>query len=99
MLAEIGSNSRIILETYNSAPFIKTDNSTTTTWSTMGGKLTVTKTGLVRFSLSEFNLKKKVCYSWAFHVDDRSESSRTYDMIIGNVLRFPWRIKHNLELQ
>jgi hypothetical protein len=23
-----------------------------------------------------------MCFSWAFHVDDRSESSSTYDMII-----------------
>jgi hypothetical protein len=38
----------------------------------------------VTFSLPEFNLKKKI--SWAFHVDDRSESSRTYDMIMGRDL-------------
>jgi hypothetical protein len=37
--------------------------------------------------------------SWAFHVDDRSESSSTNDMIIGNQLRYPWRIRHNHELQ
>jgi hypothetical protein len=37
---------------------------------------------LVTFSLPEFNLKKKMCSSWAFHVDDRSESSSTYDMIM-----------------
>jgi hypothetical protein len=37
---------------------------------------------LVTFSLPEFNLKKQMCYSWAFHVDDNSESSSTYDMII-----------------
>jgi hypothetical protein len=36
---------------------------------------------LLTFSLPEFNLKKQMCYSWAFHVDDRSESSSTYDMI------------------
>jgi xylose isomerase len=24
-----------------------------------------------------------MCYPWAFHVDDRSESSSTYDMIMG----------------
>jgi hypothetical protein len=35
------------------------------------------------FSLPEFNLKKQMCYSLAFHVDDRSESSSTYDMIMG----------------
>jgi hypothetical protein len=38
---------------------------------------------LVTFSLPDFNLKKQICSSWAFHVDDRSESSSTYDMIIG----------------
>jgi hypothetical protein len=38
-------------------------------------------------------------YSWAFHVDDRSESSSTYDMTIGNQPRSPWRIRHNHELQ
>jgi hypothetical protein len=42
----------------------------------MGGKFTTTKTGmiLVTFSLPEFNLKKQICSSWAFHVDDGSES-------------------------
>jgi hypothetical protein len=32
------------------------------------------------FSIPEINLKKQI--SWANHVDDRSESSSTYDMII-----------------
>jgi hypothetical protein len=41
---------------------------------------------LVTFSLPEFNLKKQMCTSWAFHVDDRSESSSTYDMIMGQDL-------------
>jgi hypothetical protein len=41
---------------------------------------------LVTFSTPEFNLKKQVCTSWAFHVDDLSESSSTYDMIIGRDL-------------
>jgi hypothetical protein len=50
-------------------------------------------------SLPEFNLKKQMIDSWEFHVDDRSESSRTYDMIIGNIPRSPWRIRHNHELQ
>jgi hypothetical protein len=39
---------------------------------------------LVAFSLPEFNLKKQI--SWAFHIDDHSESSRTYDMIMGQDL-------------
>jgi hypothetical protein len=37
---------------------------------------------LVTFSLPEFNLKKQMCSSWASHVDDRSESSSAYDMIM-----------------
>jgi hypothetical protein len=41
---------------------------------------------LVTFSFPEFNLKKQMCSSWAFHVDDRSESSSTYDMIMGRDL-------------
>jgi hypothetical protein len=41
---------------------------------------------LVTFSLPEFNLKKQTCSSWAFHVDYRSESSSTYDMIMGRDL-------------
>jgi hypothetical protein len=55
----------------------------------MGGKFTITKPGFVTFSLLEFNLKKQMCSSWAFHVDDRSESSSTYDMIIDNEPRSP----------
>jgi hypothetical protein len=63
----------------------------------MGVQFTATKTVFVTFSLPEFNLKKKMC-TWAFHVDDRSESSRPYDMIIGNKPRSSWRIRHNHEL-
>jgi hypothetical protein len=37
---------------------------------------------LVTFSLPEFNLKKQVCSSCVFHVDNRSESSSTHDMIM-----------------
>jgi hypothetical protein len=65
----------------------------------MGGKFTATKTGFVTFSLPEFNLKKQMCSSWAFHVDDRSDSSSTNDMIFGNVPISPWKIRHNHELQ
>jgi hypothetical protein len=43
-LADTGARSSIILEVYTSAPFIKTDDSNTTTWSTMGGKFATTKT-------------------------------------------------------
>jgi hypothetical protein len=38
------------------------------------------------FSLLEFNIKRQMRSSWAFHVDDRSESSSTYDMIMGRDL-------------
>jgi hypothetical protein len=41
---------------------------------------------LVTFSLTEFNLNKQMCSSWPFHVDERSELSSTYDMIIGRDL-------------
>jgi hypothetical protein len=72
-LADTGASSSIILEAFTSAPFIKTDDSNTTTWSTMGDKFTTAKTGFVTFSLPEFNLKKQMCSSREFHVDDRSE--------------------------
>jgi hypothetical protein len=98
-LADTCASSSIILESYTLAPFIKTDESNTTTWNTMGGKFTTNKTGFVTFSLPEFNLKNQMFPSWAFPVDDRSESSSTYDMIIGNPLRSPWRIRHNHDLQ
>jgi hypothetical protein len=80
-LADTDASSSIILEAYTSVilSFIKTDNINTTTWTTMVGKLTTTKTGmmLVTFSLSEFNLKKQICSSRAFYVDESSESSST----------------------
>jgi hypothetical protein len=98
-LADTGASSSIILEAYTSAPFIKTDDSNTTTWSTMGGKFTTNKTGFVTFSLPEFNLKKQMFTSLAFHVDDRSESSSTYDMIIDNKPRSSCSIRHYHELQ
>jgi hypothetical protein len=54
---------------------------------------------LVTFSLPEFNLKKQMYSSWAFHVDEPSDSSRTYDMIIVNQAISSWRIKRNYEPQ
>jgi hypothetical protein len=81
-LADTGVSSSIILEAYTSVPFIQTYDNNTTTWRTMGGKFTTNKTGSVTFSLPELNLKKQICSSWAFHVDDRSDSSSTYDMIM-----------------
>jgi xylose isomerase len=38
---------------------------------------------LVTFSLPEFNLKKQIYLSLEFHMKNRSESSSTYDMIMG----------------
>jgi hypothetical protein len=76
VLADTGASSSSILEAYTSAPFIKADDSNTTTWSTMGGKFTTTKTGFVTFSLSEFNIKKQLYSSWAFHVDDRQANMK-----------------------
>jgi hypothetical protein len=54
---------------------------------------------LMTFLLPEFNIKKQMYSSWEFHVDDRSESSSTHDMIMGNQPRSSWRIRHNHELQ
>jgi hypothetical protein len=45
-LADTGASSIIILEAYTSAPFIKSDDSNTSTWNTIGGKFTTTKTGI-----------------------------------------------------
>jgi hypothetical protein len=61
-LADTSASTSIILKAYNSAPFIKTDDSNTTAWSTMGGKFTTTKTGILFFTflLPEFNLKKQM---------------------------------------
>jgi hypothetical protein len=48
VLADTGASSSIILEAYTSAtsPFIKKDDSNTTTWSKMDGKFNTTKTGI-----------------------------------------------------
>jgi hypothetical protein len=48
VLVDTGASSSIIVEAYTSAifPFIKTDDSNITIWSTMGGKFTTTKTGI-----------------------------------------------------
>jgi hypothetical protein len=45
-LPDTGASSSSILEAYTSAPFIKTDDSNTTTWITKGGTFTTTKTGI-----------------------------------------------------
>jgi hypothetical protein len=36
------------------------------------------KTGLVTFSLPEFNPKKQMFSSWKFHLDDRFESQKAH---------------------
>jgi hypothetical protein len=83
-LADTGASSSIILEAYTSKDLIKQDKDSKTTWSTMNGQFTTEKTGLVNFSLPEFNLKNLI--TWEFHVDDRSKASDTYGMIIGRDL-------------
>jgi hypothetical protein len=101
-LADTGARScsSIIIETYTSVPFIKTDDSNTTTYITMGSKFTITNWDMiVTFSLPEFNLKKQMFFSCAFDVYDRSESSRRYYIIIGNKQISSWTIRHNHELQ
>jgi hypothetical protein len=75
-LADTGASSSIILEGYTSKNLMQRDKSNQTTWSTMGGQFITNKTGLVTFSLPEFNLKKHV--SWRFHVDDRSENHQAH---------------------
>ena len=79
-LADTGASSSIILEAYTSKDLIKQDKDCKTTWSTMNGQFTTEKTGLVNFSLPEFNLKKLI--TWEFHVNDQSKASDTYGMII-----------------
>jgi hypothetical protein len=43
--------------------------------------------------------QETICTSLEFHIDDRSDSSSTYDMIISNQPRSPWKIRHNHEHQ
>lgn len=49
----------------------------------MAGHFTNSETGFVTL-IPEFNLSKQI--DWIFHVDDRSQSSSTNDMIIGQDL-------------
>jgi hypothetical protein len=44
--ARSSNSSSIIFEEYTSAKFIKMDDSNTTTWCTVDGKFTTTKTGI-----------------------------------------------------
>jgi hypothetical protein len=81
VLADTDASSSIILEACAPKNLIRYDEETKSTWSTMGGQFTADKTGLVTFSLPEFNFKKQI--SRVFHVDDRSKASSIYHMIIG----------------
>jgi hypothetical protein len=83
-LADTGVSSSIIFEAYTSKQSIKNNDDNNITWNTMGGQFITNKTERVYFLFPEFNLKKQI--SWVFHVDDSSESSSTYDMIIGQNL-------------
>jgi hypothetical protein len=53
----------------------------------MNGKFTTTKTEifLQQFSLPEFIINKQIYSSWAFNIDNSSESSSTHDMMIVQV--------------
>jgi hypothetical protein len=83
-------SSSIVIEAYTSALFTKTDDSNathTTTWSTMDGKLIGYK---MRYSCDLFTFRMQSQgenSTRAFNMDNHSESSRTYDMIIGKVAR------------
>jgi hypothetical protein len=98
-LDDTGPRTSIILEAYTSDSFIKTDDSNTTTWSTMGRNLTTAKNWDMLMTFSLPDLKKQKWSSWEFHVDDRFESSSTYDAIMGHGPRSSWRIRHNHKLQ
>jgi Retroviral aspartyl protease len=83
-LADTGASSSIIVKAYTSKDSIKQNIKSKTTWSTMNGQFTTDKTGIVTFLLPECNLKKQI--TWEFHIDDRSNPSDTYGMIIGRDL-------------
>jgi hypothetical protein len=56
-LVDNGASSSIILEAYILDRYIKTDDSNTGTWSTMGAQFTTTKTGIC---LSHFHSKSSI---------------------------------------
>jgi hypothetical protein len=99
-LADTGASSSIILEAYTSAPNIKKMTVIQPPGVQWVVNLLQLKLGYAcDFTLPNFNLKKQISCPMKFHVDDRSESSSTYDMIIGKQPRSPWKIRHNHELQ
>jgi hypothetical protein len=83
-LADTGASSSSILEVYTSNKLINCDEEQKSNWSIMGGQFANDKTGLVSFSRPQFNLKNQI--SCVFHVNDRSKTSSTYDMINGQDL-------------
>jgi hypothetical protein len=101
-LVDTGASSIITLEAYTSDPLIKTDESNTTTWNKIQWVVSLLKLKL-KYACDIFiprvQSQETNFYFLGIHVDDRSESSSTYDMIIGNGPRSPWRIRHNHELQ
>jgi hypothetical protein len=58
--SETGVSSSSMLGALTSAPFIKTDDSTTITWSTVGFLTTNNYDILMTLSLPDFNLKKQM---------------------------------------
>jgi hypothetical protein len=87
---------------HTSAPFIKTDESNTTTWNKIQWVVSLLKLKL-KYACDIFiprdQSQETNVYFLGIHVDNHSESSSTYDMIIGNVPRSTWIIRHNHELQ
>jgi hypothetical protein len=86
-LADTGASSSIILEAYTSASLINTDQNNTTTWSTMSGKFTTTKTRICLWHFhSQSSTSRNKCVILGYFMlmtDDRSESSSPYEMIMG----------------
>jgi hypothetical protein len=83
-LADTGASSSCIIEAYTLAtfPFIKADDSDSTTCSKKGGKFTLYKLGYAcDLFAHRVQSQKQICTSWEFHVDDHPESSSTHDMI------------------
>jgi hypothetical protein len=59
-LADTGASNNIIHKDYTSKNIIKHNNNDTTTWSIMNAHFTTDKSGIAKFLLPEFNLKKQI---------------------------------------
>jgi hypothetical protein len=97
-LADTVASSSIILEAYNSAPFIKTDDNNTTTWSIKGAKFTKTKMG---YSCDIFTPRVQ---SQETNVSFLGISCKLLFWVVKHIWydygpRSPWRIRHHHELQ